>query len=162
MPKLLRCSTRGIASTNENGPQVLNLKRWLDQVGSDNLRRIRKAAVTLASGSPTEPSREDLFKINRLFTVCLRKVITGCPELQDLVINECGSSNKLMLPISDHVLALTRVTGLERLSLRRWTSLYAADQMIRLLGLREKSEVKVDKTSTVAVGKVGLDIIIII
>lgn len=145
----------------DNTPLVLNFKRWLGQVGSDNLRRIRKAAVSLASNGPPKSDTTGRYREskidrrNRVFTECLKRIIIGCPDLRDLVITECDVSlaNYLYVPIADHVLALTRVRGVERLSLRRWSSLYAADQTIRVLGLREKSKVRVQRVCSEAVGK---------
>lgn len=142
----------------DNTPVVLNFKRWLRRVGSDNLRRIRKAAVNLESNGPATQGlyrMSQMDRRNRVFTECLKRIIIGCPELRDLVITECDMSlsNYHTVPIADHVLALTRVRGLERLRLRRWSSLYAADQMIRVLGLSEKSEVWVERFHIEAVGK---------
>lgn len=77
------------------------LKEWLDQVGSDNLHRIRKATISCMPGDEPALRGTDLFEANRTFTLCLRKIATACTELQDRNIFECAGVNDLMMPASD-------------------------------------------------------------
>lgn len=118
------------------GPEVDDLKKWFEKVGTKNLQRIRKAGIILVSVDHPVRTYPEIHEMNRTFSKCLKMFVNGCPKVQDLSILECWTTGRVRMAASAHVLALTKVGPLKQLTLQNWVSLDAADQMTRLMGFR--------------------------
>ncbi len=128
--------------------EVHLLCQWFEKVGTENLQRIRRATIVLVPYEQSRLTHQQTHDINRIFSKCLKIFTARCSKLQQLAIVENWPSAKVQMAASQHVLALTKVVGLRELKLKRWVSLEAADQMIRLLGLRGQSEIKFEMKMT--------------
>ncbi|KAI9876177.1 MAG: hypothetical protein M1830_007078, partial [Pleopsidium flavum] len=131
-----------------NGIEVDDLKRWFEKVGSENLQRIRTATVILVPFCHSHLTHQQIHGINKTFSKCLRMFALGCSKLQDLAVAENWVGQRPHMAASDHVLALSRVVPLRRLNLVNWVSLETADHVVRLLGLKGRSEPRLGITWT--------------
>ncbi|MCJ1363436.1 hypothetical protein MMC16_002543 [Acarospora aff. strigata] len=129
-----------------NERNVHLLKQWFDNVGVGNLQWLRRVRVSAASSDGARFDQQRLFDMKRTFTKCLDMFAVRCSNVQELDIKEDASHNKGCPSGSEQVLILTKVTGVKRLRLFGWTSLSAAEQMARLVVLREHSKVEVRRT----------------
>ncbi len=127
----------------QNNQFVRSLLEWFKIVGNQNLQRIRAVTVYLVDYFiALDPVTQALASDNnKLFTKCLRIITAQCSGLQKLNVFGDGLVRDGTACV-DHVLILTRMVGLRKLTLWAWTHLEAADQFVKLLGLRERSEVE--------------------